>query len=176
MEMAARSGRVMRDLSIRQKIMSQGLTKMDFQIRTATRDDAAVISELIVTTLHESNGRDYSAQIIEQVQRSFSLQAILALMVSRQVYVATFNRRVVATASLDQDVVRSVFVLPACQGKGLGKRLMEKLQSVAVSQGLKKLHVPSSITAEGFYQSLGFDRVRDEYHGTERTIIMQKLL
>jgi hypothetical protein len=53
---------------------------MDFQIRTTTRDDAAVISELIVTTLHESNGRDYSAQIIEQVHRSFSPQAILALM------------------------------------------------------------------------------------------------
>ncbi|VVM45566.1 hypothetical protein PS684_00235 [Pseudomonas fluorescens] len=169
-------GRGVRDLSIRQKVMSQGLTKMDFQIRTATRDDAAVISELIVRTLHESNGRDYSAQIIEQVQRSFSPQAILVLMVSRQVYVATFNQRVVATASLDQDVVRSVFVEPAWQGKGLGKRLMEKFQSVAVSQGLKNLHVPSSITAEGFYQSLGFDKIRDEYHGAERTIIMQKRL
>jgi N-acetylglutamate synthase-like GNAT family acetyltransferase len=147
---------------------------MDDQIRIATGEDAAMISELIVRTLRESNGRDYSPDIIEQVQRSFSPQAILGLLDKRQVYVATFNQRVVATASLDQDVVRSVFVAPACQGKGLGKRLMEKLESVAVSQGFTKLHVPSSITAEGFYRSLGFDRIRDEYHGTERTIIMQK--
>lgn len=149
---------------------------MEDQIRIATGEDAAMISELIVNTLRESNGHDYSPDVIEQVQRSFSPQAILDLLGKRQVYVATFNQHIVATASLDQDVVRSVFVAPGCQGKGLGKRLMEKLESVAVSQGFTKLHVPSSITAEGFYQSLGFDRVRDEYHGTERTIIMQKLL
>ncbi len=147
---------------------------MDDQIRIATGEDAAMISELIVRTLRESNGRDYSPDIIEQVQCSFSPQAILDLLGKRQVYVATFNQHIVATASLDLDVVRSVFVEPGCQGKGLGKRLMERLQSVAVSQGFTKLHVPSSITAEGFYRSLGFDRVRDEYHGTERTIIMQK--
>lgn len=147
---------------------------MDDQIRIATGEDAAMISELIVRTLRESNGRDYSPDIIEQVQRSFSPQAILDLLGKRQVYVATFNQHIVATASLDLDVVRSVFVEPGCQGKGLGKRLMGKLESVAVSQGFTKLHVPSSITAEGFYRSLGFDRVRDEYHGAERTIIMQK--
>ncbi|MDD1002728.1 GNAT family N-acetyltransferase [Pseudomonas sp. TNT2022 ID642] len=147
---------------------------MEDLIRMATREDAANISELIVNTLRVSNGRDYSPDVIEQVQRSFSPQAVLGLLGKRQVYVATLNQHIVATASLDQDVVRSVFVEPGCQGKGLGKRLMERLQSVAVSQGFTKLHVPSSITAEGFYRSLGFDRVRDEYHGVERTIIMQK--
>lgn len=147
---------------------------MEDLIRMATREDAANISELIVNTLRVSNGRDYSPDVIEQVQRSFSPQAVLVLLGKRQVYVATLNQHIVATASLDQDVVRSVFVEPGCQGKGLGKRLMERLQSVAVSQGFNKLHVPSSITAEGFYRSLGFDRVRDEYHGAERTIIMQK--
>ncbi|VVN42552.1 GNAT family N-acetyltransferase [Pseudomonas fluorescens] len=149
---------------------------MDDQIRIATGEDAAIISELIVRTLRESNGRDYSPDVIAQVQRSFSPQAIPGLLDKRQVYVATLNQHIVATASLDQDVVRSVFVEPGCQGKGLGKRLMEKLESVAVSQGYTKLHVPSSITAEGFYRSLGFDRIRDEYHGAERTIIMQKRL
>jgi N-acetylglutamate synthase-like GNAT family acetyltransferase len=149
---------------------------MEDQIRMATREDAAMISELIVNTLRESNGRDYSPDVIAQVQRSFSPEAILGLLGKRQVYVATFNQHIIATASLDQDVVRSVFVAPARQGKGLGKRLMEKLESVAVSQGFTTLHVPSSITAEGFYRSLGFDRVRDEYHEAERTIIMRKLL
>lgn len=147
---------------------------MEDQIRMATREDAAMISELILNTLRESNGRDYSPDVIEQVQRSFSPQAILSLLGKRQVYVATLNKHIVATASLEQDVVRSVFVAPDCQGKGLGKRLMEKLHSVAVGQGFTTLRVPSSITAEGFYRSLGFDRVRDEYHGAEHTIIMQK--
>jgi hypothetical protein len=33
--------------------------------------------------------------------------------------------------------------------------------------------VPFSITAEGFYARLGFQKVRDEFYGAERTIIMQ---
>jgi hypothetical protein len=36
--------------------------------------------------------------------------------------------------------------------------------------------VPSSITAEGFYALLGFQKVRDEFHGAERTVIMLKHL
>jgi len=36
--------------------------------------------------------------------------------------------------------------------------------------------VPSSVTAEGFYASLGFKKIRDEFHQTERTIIMAKTL
>ena len=53
---------------------------------------------------------------------------------------------------------------------------MERLQSLAINAGLERLRVPSSITAEGFYASLGFEKVRDEFHGAERTVIMAKAL
>jgi len=53
---------------------------------------------------------------------------------------------------------------------------MAMIQSVAVNAGVKLLRVPSSITAEGFYSSLGFEKVRDEFNGAERTIIMEKSL
>jgi len=33
-----------------------------------------------------------------------------------------------------------------------------------------------SITAEAFYAKLGFNAVRDSYHGDERTIIMERWL
>jgi N-acetylglutamate synthase-like GNAT family acetyltransferase len=102
--------------------------------------------------------------------------AILQLLAQRQMLVAIVDNHIVATASLDQDVVRSVFVDPSHQGKGLGKHLMERIQSIATNAGLNLLRVPSSITAEGFYASLGFKKVRDEFHKSERTIIMTKTL
>jgi hypothetical protein len=34
--------------------------------------------------------------------------------------------------------------------------------------------VPSSVTAESFYAKLGFNAVRDSYHGEERTIVMER--
>lgn len=129
-----------------------------------------------LAALRESNAQDYSAEIINQVELSFSPQAILCLMTQRQVFVALLESRIVATASLDQDVVRSVFVDPAYQGKGIGRQLMKSIQSSAIAEGRNLLRVPSSITAEGFYASLGFIKIRDAFHESERTIIMSKTL
>lgn len=145
-------------------------------IRTATAEDAPAISQLIITTLHKSNGQDYAPEIIEQVQQHFSCEAIVQFLAQRQVYVATVDGEVVATASLDRSTVRSVFVAPSHQGAGIGRLLMAKLESVASEAGITQLRVPSSITAEGFYAGLGFTKVRDEFHGAERTIVMEKTL
>ncbi|MFJ2710273.1 GNAT family N-acetyltransferase [Pseudomonas sp. NPDC087346] len=149
---------------------------MDCLIRNAMNADAPAISRIIIGTLRVSNAQDYSSEIINQVVQSFSPQAILRLLTQRQVIVATLESHIVATASLDQGVVRSVFVEPAYQGMGIGRQLMTKIQSIAITEGLNLLRVPSSITAEGFYASLGFKKIRDVFHESERTIIMSKTL
>lgn len=149
---------------------------MDCLIREAVNADAEAISRVVIAALRESNAVDYSPEIIADVQRSFSADAILQLLAQRKVFVATFDSVIVATASLDQDVVRSVFVDPRYQGQRIGKALMGLIQITAIDRGVKLLRVPSSITAEGFYSSLGFRTVRDEFHGAERTIIMDKRL
>ena len=149
---------------------------MDCQVRLATTDDAAAISHVVISALRESNAQDYAPDVIARVEQGFSAQGIIELMTQRRVYVASVEHRVVATASLDGDVVRSVFVDPQHQGAGIGRQLMAVIHSAALEFGLDVLHVPSSITAEGFYAALGFRKVRDEFHGEERTIIMQRVL
>lgn len=120
---------------------------MDCLIRIATSEDATAISRVIIDALRETNAQDYTAAIIEQVEQSFSPEAILRLLTQRQVYVATVDHHVVATASLNKDVVRSVFVDPLYQRQGIGKQLMVMIQSTAASGEVKFLRVPSSITA-----------------------------
>lgn len=149
---------------------------MDCLIRKATAKDATAISVIIVAALRVSNAKDYSSEIIEQIQRSFSPLHIRSFLIQRQVYVASIDGDVVATGSLEGGTVRSVFVDPAYQRMGVGHRLMAAIESAAARSGLRLLRVPSSITAEGFYYSLGFLKVRDEFHGDERTIIMEKSL
>ncbi|MCY1462664.1 Acetyltransferase (GNAT) domain protein [compost metagenome] len=67
-----------------------------------------------------------------------------------------------------------MFVDPEYQGSGVGKQMMEVIENEAIAQGLERLRVPSSVTAEGFYAGLGFCKVRDAFYGEERTIVMQK--
>ncbi|MGB5827378.1 MAG: GNAT family N-acetyltransferase [Pseudomonas mandelii] len=146
------------------------------QIRPATAADASAISQVIIQSLRQSNALDYSPDIIEQVEKSFSTESIRTLLTQRQVFVAMINSHIVATASLDRDVVRSVFVDPTQQGRGLGRQLMATIESIAAEAKIEVLRVPSSITAEAFYFKLGFRKVRDEFHGAERTIIMERRL
>lgn len=110
------------------------------------------------------------------MEKSFSTESIRTLLTQRQVFVAMIDSHIVATASLDRDVVRSVFVDPTQQGRGLGRQLMATIESIAAEAKIEVLRVPSSITAEAFYFKLGFRKVRDEFHGAERTIIMERRL
>ncbi|WP_363213557.1 GNAT family N-acetyltransferase [Mesorhizobium sp.] len=145
-------------------------------IRPASEDDAEPVSRVIVAALRETNARDYAPDIIARVQQSFSPSAMLQFFRKRQVFVAVVGNRVVGTASLDGAMVRSVFVDPAFQGRHVGRRLMSRIEDAARANGVTVLTVPSSVTAEPFYSRLGFQAVRNSFHGDERTVIMERPL
>lgn len=147
-----------------------------YSIRHAMPDDAQGISAVIVGALRETNAKDYSEAVIQRVEQSFSPDAVRALMTQRVIFVATQEARIVGTASLDGRVVRTVFVEPGHQGRGIGRRLMAEVEREALRKGVALLAVPSSVTAEPFYAKLGFRAVRDSYHGEERTIVMERSL
>lgn len=149
---------------------------MECTIRPALEDDADEISAVILRTLRETNAKDYTREIIERIECSFSPSAVLALIGKRTVFVAAIGSRVVGTASLDGNVVRTVFVSPDVQARGIGKLLMAEVERTARERDIPRLAVPSSLSAETFYAQLGFRAVRDSYYGEERTIIMERSL
>lgn len=149
---------------------------MSTVVRLAQATDAEGISQVILAALHSSNAQDYPADVIARVASNFTPDAVLALLKRRIVLVAIQDRGVVATAALDANVVRSVFVNPTLQGQGIGRLLMMEIELRAREAGVTVLSVPSSLTAEPFYTKLGFHTVRDVYHGNERTLVMEKTL
>ena len=145
-------------------------------IRPARDDDADAVSAVIQKALRETNARDYAPEIIDRIALSFGPAAVSQLVAKRTVFVATLEGRIVGTASLDGSVVRTVFVEPGVQGRGIGRRLMAEVERTARERNVAVLAVPSSVTAETFYARLGFRSVRDSFHGDERTIIMERTL
>ncbi|TBU78955.1 GNAT family N-acetyltransferase [Phytopseudomonas daroniae] len=122
------------------------------------------------------NAQDYPPEVIERVASNFDAAGVRQLMASRQVFVLLDKARVVATASLTGDVMRSVFVLPVVQGRGLGKALMRHVESVARDAGVQRLLVPASLTAVSFYAALGYSVIREVVEGDERTQVMARVL
>ncbi|MDD1014937.1 GNAT family N-acetyltransferase [Pseudomonas sp. TNT2022 ID1025] len=149
---------------------------MTLHIRPATADDANAISTVIIRSLRQTNAADYSAALIAQIEDNFTPVRVLALLEQRQVLVALVDQQVVATASLQGNVVRSVFVAPEMQGRGLGRALMQAVEALAQQSGQVLLRIPSSITAQGFYARLGYVQVREVMEGAERIIVMERAL
>ena len=149
---------------------------MECHVRLATNKDVAAISRVVLAALRESNSQDYPPGVIAQVEQSFAPEVISAQLLKRRVFVALLGEAIIGTASLDGDVVRSVFVDPVHQKGGIGRRLMDVIHATAARAGVKAVRVPSSITAETFYAALGYQKIRDTFHGAERTIVMEKRL
>ena len=143
-------------------------------IRAATPADAGAISCFIVRALRRTNGRDYPPVVIDALVHKFSTERVIAFIATRNVYVADCSRVAVGTAGLQGSFVRSVYVDPDHQGRGVGTKLMEKIEDLARARIVATLVVPSSVTAFGFYSRLGFSPVREEVHWNARTIIMHK--
>lgn len=149
---------------------------MSVEIRAAQPSDAPAISAVIVAALRISNARDYSPEVIQQVESNFTAARIETLIATRQVLVAMQDQQLLGTASLDGQVVRSVFVAPDLHGQGVGRRLMAAVEQLAHEQGVSELLVPSSLTAQGFYRQLGFTVLREVVEGDERTLVMTRQL
>ena len=145
-------------------------------VREATDDDALAVSGVILKALRQSNAKDYSPGVIERVEASFIPSAVLNLFKQRKVFVALHDQRIVGTASLDGNTVRTMFVAPDVQRQGVGRRLIEAVEAAARIARVEVLVVPSSVTAEQFYARLGFQAVCDSFHGEERTVIMERTL
>ena len=143
-------------------------------IRLATTEDAAAISDLILSALHEVNIRDYGPDLIADQSKNWTVDGVVAKMENRITYVAIDDNDIVGTAGFDGQQARTVFVRPDRHNLGVGSLLMQAVEALAIERGLDQLSLLSSITAQGFYQRLGYRPVRDVYHGAERTILMEK--
>ena len=144
------------------------------QIRPAQKSDVGQISRLVQKTIRISNAQDYPKAVIDRVVANFSTDTVQHLLTIRTVLVAIQDDVAVGTASLDGEVVRTVFVAPEVQGQGVGRCLMNAIEAIADLEGTTVLQVPASLTARPFYARLGYIEVRDVLHGEERTVIMEK--
>lgn len=145
-------------------------------VRPARDGDAAAVSAVIRRAVCESNARDYPPEVIERVARSFGAAELRGFIARQPVFVASVAGVVVGTASLRGSSVRTVFVAPDMQGRGVGRQLMQAVEQAALAAGLAELTLQSTITAEGFYARLGYVVLREIDDGIERTIVMQRRL
>ena len=146
---------------------------MQIQIRRATAEDAKAVYEIVLRAVQETNARDYPASVIDRLALTLP-EKVASKLHEWEAYVAAVDGRVVGTGSLNGQEVSSVFVHPDYQGRGIGAKLMDAIESGANIQPGSALILQSSITAQPFYAKRGFKVVCEAFYGEERTIHMSK--
>jgi GNAT superfamily N-acetyltransferase len=137
---------------------------MNIQIRSATINDVENILQIYAKALDNEN-----ILSVEKAQKIFLKQQQYP---DYQIFIAELENKTVGTFALlimenmahlgmPSAVVEDVGVLPALQGKGIGKAMMEFALRYAKEKGCYKMSLSSNLRREQahqFYESLGFKK------------------
>ncbi len=147
------------------------------KIRKFVNKDAKKVSFLIRKNLLEVNSKYYPKTVINFMQKYFTPKKIIEDSKRRRTFVALQNKSIVGTLSFDKKGVHAVFVNPKYHNKGIGKLLMNYIENAARKKGYKTIKLASSKNAVGFYQKLGYVKVKQLYSKEwgDNTLMKKKL-
>ena len=115
---------------------------------------------MISRTVYLVNYVDYPKSVLEKARLDNTSAKIVRKSKEMDVYVAAIGEKIIGTATLNANKVEAVYVNPRYHGQGVGKKLMEKMESIARKKGFSEIILYSSITATGFYQRIGYTKIK----------------
>lgn len=133
------------------------------RIRRFEERDARAVSALICETLRISNAKDYPAPMLEELCGHMQPPDILQRAAWTHFYVAEDGGAIIGCGAIgpywgreDESSLFTIFVLPAYQGRGVGRRIVETLEADEYALRARRIEIPASITGLPFYQKLGY--------------------
>ena len=146
-------------------------------IRNFEPKDAEAVSFVVRQTMRVSNANDYSLELLEPLIEYFSPEKMLLLNRERHCLVAEIDNQIVGTVAIEDSELVTFFVLPECQRTGIGTRLLQAIEKIAVENKVNLLKLEASITGTPFYEKLGYRRTGFVKDGTAgKQIGLEKFL
>ena len=133
-------------------------------IRRFAATDAAAVRNIIHRGLREVNGKDYPPERIDDYCRAFTIEKILAQSANAHMYVAVSESgEILGTGSIapywdseTESILLTIYVLPERIGTGIGSAIVRALEADEFFLRAKRIEIPSSTTAAGFYRKMGY--------------------
>jgi len=134
-----------------------------YTIRRFSAEDAAEVVAIIHKALREVNSKDYSEEFIEEEVRILNKEWLLSRSQWTHAYVVCDGERIIGHGAIGpywgsetESCLFTIFVLPAYHGQGVGRAIIETLEQDEYFLRAKRVEIPASITACGFYRKMGY--------------------
>lgn len=132
-------------------------------VRRFEESDAKEVSALIARTLRTTNIKDYSEEYIENDVNTLTPEFLIERSKWTHFYVVCDGEVIVGCGAIgpywdkeDESSLFTIFVLPEYQGRGIGRTIIETLESDEYFLRAKRIEIPASITACEFYKKMGY--------------------
>jgi GNAT superfamily N-acetyltransferase len=91
------------------------------------------------------------------------VEKILKIASYAHTYVVCEQEKIIGTGSISsywgsesESILLTIFVLPEYQSKGIGREIIHALEQDELFLRAKRIGIPASITACGFYEKMGY--------------------
>lgn len=128
-------------------------------IREFQRADLAALQALVHKTMATCYPGHYCVEAVRFFLHYHSEEAILRDAEKGCTLILAKAGRILGTGSIVDDEIKRVFVDPAFQKQGLGRRIMQQLEEVAIRQGAATVKLDASLPSKVFYDRLGYATV-----------------
>lgn len=132
-------------------------------IRKFLPGDGERVAALVAKTLREVSSKDYSAEYIEDLISRWPAQYFIDSSLANHFYVLVASDEIVGCGAIgpykdrvDESILLSIFVHPAYQGGGLGKKILKTLEEDEYFLRSRRIELPASLSAENFYLKMGY--------------------
>lgn len=144
------------------------------KLRPFRREDAATCLALFRDCVHRINSRDYTPDQIEAwASPTIDLETWRARFDDRFAYVATEDGCIVGFTDMTRGgYVDRLFVSADHQGRGIARRLVERILNDAIDHSIQEITTDASITAKPFFQRMGFSVVREQSVESRGVLLM----
>jgi putative acetyltransferase len=139
------------------------------EIRPYKESDARAVLEVHRAAVIKTAARDYEPAILEEWSPPVDDQRLEKFKRENSAdvrIVADINGAVIGFGELvtNESLLGACYVHPEYGGKGVGHKILSKLEEIALEKGLTYLFMDSSITAEKFYNAHGYKTIEHGEH------------
>lgn len=101
---------------------------------------------------------------MEKLAKAYNAEKVLNVASYAHMYVFEFDGKIIGTGSISsfwgsetESILLSIFVLPEFHGKGVGRKIINILETDEFYVRASRIEIPASITATEFYRKFGYD-------------------
>jgi len=154
------------------------MIKVNVQLRQMKESDLVSVYELVRNTIQVSYNEVYPVEAIEFFKNYHRKDFILQDAVEGYTIIGESDHEIIATGTLTGTNIRRVFVHPNHQHIGIGKLVVKQLEQKAAINKLSTLDLSSSLVSRRFWESVGFNFLRENYIpvSNEKKLIFYEML